>query len=98
MSPFSVPMMMLCGNSPVLTQLLSSLRADTRSYHCRSARERSVIRDGWHGLQRRVCVGRTHGLSIFEHGKLSSVEEPNSVFHWPMPLTTQRETATYTYE
>ena len=40
MSPFSVPMMMLCGNSPVLTQLLSSLRADTRSYHCRSARER----------------------------------------------------------
>ena len=33
MSPFSVPMMMLCGNSPVLTQLLSSLRADTRSYH-----------------------------------------------------------------
>ena len=29
-------------------------------------------------------AGRTHGLSIFEHGKLSSVEEPNSVFQAPM--------------
>ena len=98
MSPFSVPMMMLCGNSPVLTQLLSSLRADTQLSLQERSRAASVIRDGWHGLQRRVCVGRTHGLSIFEHGKLSSVEEPNSVFHWPMPLTTQRETATYWYE